>query len=148
MKARLIKDTNNKSVILCEDGTIAACTDELLYEFLVDFGKNISFVEGKEGRWDLEYPDMALYPGTTLASILDNKQLVISDFKPFLRFISKDAMYDNYVSSAEYAKLHNVSYEIIKVFCRDGRIPGAKKIARNWVIPKNAPYPVEPRRRR
>ena len=148
MKARFITDLNNKKVILCEDGTIAECTDELLYTFLVDFGKDVSFVSGSLGRWDTEYPDMSLYPGTEFASILDSRKLVITDFAPFTRFVSKDAMFDNYISSMEYAKLHNVSYEMVKVYCREGRIPGAKRIARNWIIPQNATYPIEPNRRR
>ena len=146
MKARLITDSNKKKVILCEDGTIAECTNELLYTFLVDFGKKVSFINGSLGRWDTEYPDMSLYPGTELACILDSRKLVITNFKPFTQLVSKDAMFNDYISANEYAKLHNVSYEIVKVYCREGRISGAKKIARNWIVPKNAEYPVDPKR--
>jgi len=140
MKARLIQDAQENTVILCEDGTIAKATNENCYLFLTSFSKDKVFSDGTEGRWDLETPDMASYCGTTLAYISDNKQLVISDFKPFLRFTPMD----RYISSTEYAKMHGVSYELIKLFCREGRIPGAMKVARNWLIPQNAPYPVDP----
>jgi len=44
----------------------------------------------------------------------------------------------------------NRSQELIKVFCRRGRILGAKKLNGQygrWIIPENAPYPVPLSRR-
>lgn len=148
MKARMILNAENKVLILSGDGKICNASNNNRFVFLTSFSRNLSFTDCTETRWDLEYPDMALYPGTTLAYIADNDQLVVSDFTPFLRFISEETNMDQYISSKDYAKLHGVTYEIIKLYCRQNRIPGAKKIARNWLIPKNAPYPVEPDGRR
>lgn len=148
MKARMILTDDKQTLILSGDGTICNANNSNRFVFLTSFSGDLSFIDCTDIRWDLEYPDMALYPGKTLAYIADNDQLVISDFSPFLRFISEETNMEQYISSIEYAKLHGVTYEMIKLYCRENRIPGAKKIARNWLIPKNAPYPIEPSSRR
>ncbi len=145
MKARLIRNTDNELQLLCEDGTIAECTESLLYSFLMDFQGNVSFKNGTAGRWDQVYPDMSMYPGETLAFILPQKQIVISDMSPFKMFFANDLAYRNFISTEEYAKKHSVSVEIVKVYCRSGRIEGARKIGRAWIIPENAEYPTDKR---
>lgn len=145
MKARLIRVSDNDLQLLCEDGTIAECTDTLLYTFLVDFQKNITFKDGTAGRWDSVYPDMSMYPGETVAFILKQKQIVISDMEPFKKFFAADLAYKNFLSTEEYAKKHSVSNEIVKVHCRNGRIEGARKVGRAWIIPENAEYPTDKR---
>lgn len=145
MKARLIRDSNKALKLLCEDGTIANCTDSMLYSFMMDFKRNISFKDGTEGRWDLVYPDMSMYPGETIAFILKQKQLVINDISPFKKFLDKDVSYRTFLSTEEYAQKYSVSSEMVKVYCRNGRLKGAKKVGRAWVIPDNAVYPVEKR---
>lgn len=142
MKARLIKTKDSELRLLCEDGTLATCSKVLLFDFLTNF-KTANFSDGKAGRWDMETPDMVSYPGTTLAYITDSRQLVLYDFAPFSFAVSETPKFMEYLSTEEYAKLHNVSREIVKVYCRDGRIEGAKRIGNRWAIPETAPYPVE-----
>ena len=48
----------------------------------------------------------------------------------------------------EYGKKHNKGKEIIKYFCREGRIAGAYKINGYWMIPEDAPYPIDIRQQR
>mgnify|MGYP004711441013 CR=1 FL=1 len=142
MKARLIKTKDNKLRLLCEDGTLAICSKVLLFDFLTKFNK-INFSDGNAGRWNEEFPDMISYPGKTLAYITDSKNLVVNDISPFSFSIFESPDFLDYLSTEEYAKRHNVSSEIVKVYCRDGRIEGAKKIGGRWAIPETAPYPVE-----
>jgi len=148
MKARLIKDDSQRLVLLCSDGTLIEANDLVLYDLLTDFehAKTL-FIDG-EKFWNEEYPDMLQYPGDTIAYIADDNSLVLYDFAPFAGLLNVKIETRDYISSTEYAKRHNKSTEIIKVFCRQGRIPGAEKIGRNWMIPSNAPYPVEPARQR
>lgn len=142
MKARLIKTKDNKLRLLCEDGTLAICSKVLLFDFLTNFNTS-SFSGGDAGRWDTETPDMNSYPGKNIAYITDTLQLVIYDFAPFSFAVSESPDFMEYLSTDEYAKLHNVSREIVKVYCRNGRIAGAKRIGNRWAIPETAPYPVE-----
>lgn len=142
MKARLIKTKGNELRLLCEDGTLAACPKIVLFDFLTNFKTN-KFTGGEAGRWDTETPDMISYPGNTLAYITDTCQLVVYDFTPFSFAVSESPKFMEYLSTEEYAKLHNVSREIIKVYCRDGRIAGAKRIGNRWAIPETAPYPID-----
>ena len=142
MKARLIRTKDNKLRLLCEDGTLAICSKVRLFDFLTNFDKVI-FTGGDVGRWDKESPDMVSYPGKSVAYITDNHQLVVYDITPFSFAISESPDFMEYLSTDEYAKLHNVSREIVKIYCRDGRIAGAKKIGSRWAIPETSPYPVE-----
>jgi len=149
MKARLIKNDSGKFQILYSDGTLANCTNERLYNFLCNF-KNSDKFYGQDGTWKSDVlPDMAIYPGTTCAIISDDHNLLIMDFTPFSDLMNARAFDNmNLISAAEYGALHNRSAEIIKVFCRDGRLPGAKRIGGVWLIPADAAYPIAPDDRR
>lgn len=97
-------------------------------------------------KWNLEYPEMSAYPGETVAYVTDAFHLVIVDFSPFtVLFEASNTTLDDLLTVSEYAQLYNKSVEQVKVFCRHGRIPGAKKIGRDWVIPSDAPYPIDNR---
>lgn len=144
MKARLIRNADQRLVLLCGDGTIMTANDLALYELLTDFRRNDRFVNGTKGRWDTAYPDISVYPGETVAFIADNDSLVVYDFKPFMSLLNAKLEMRGYISSAEFAERHDKSMEIIKVYCRTGRIPGAVKVGRAWLIPENAEYPVAP----
>lgn len=52
-----------------------------------------------------------------------------------------------YITPAEYAKKHGKEQSIVQRFCRDGRFPGAVKKGVRWMIPENAPYPEDPRKK-
>ena len=148
MKARLIKDAKQRYMLLCNDGTIAAAEDPVLYDLLTGFRRNNGCFAGTSGRWDLEYPDMSVYPGETIAFIADNDSLVLYHFDPFSSLLSSDSTMLGYISTQEFAERNNKSVEIVKVYCRNNRIPGAVKMGGTWLIPKNAEYPVEEQNRK
>ena len=150
MKARLILNKNQRLMLLCEDGTIEKVTDNLLFNFLTRFNREDAFFSnGSQGFWKTEYcPDMTMYPGETVAFIADNKTLIIQDFKPFMPLVEYVEDFKEYISVPEFAARNDKSVEMVKVYCREGRIPGAKKVARNWLIPSDAEYPVEKSRQR
>ena len=45
------------------------------------------------------------------------------------------------ISASDYASKHNLSAERVRQLCKAGRIPGARKIGSQWVIPSDAPIP-------
>lgn len=44
----------------------------------------------------------------------------------------------DFLSTSEYAAKLGVTPMRVRRLCQDGRIPGAKKIGRDWVIPAGA----------
>lgn len=51
----------------------------------------------------------------------------------------------DYLSATEFATLHSVPRERVKVWCRLGKLPGAKLVDRWWLIPAGAPIPQDKR---
>ncbi len=49
----------------------------------------------------------------------------------------------NYITSAEAAKMWNVSQRRVQDYCKKGKIKGAASIGNRWLIPKNAVKPEE-----
>lgn len=152
MKARLIKNPQKGLILLCEDGTIMQPDMRILYQILINASKrNVTFdFDGQQpiGRWIDEYPEMTLYPGKDVASIADSGAVILFDFTPFKVLVSPDFKVRNYMSSSEYAQKNNVSQEMVKVYCRQGRLRGAVKTAGNWVVPADAEWPIDPQRSR
>lgn len=150
MKARMILDEKQRLVLLCADGTIAEVDDTVLYNLLMRFDrKDDYFSGGKRGAWRSDsYPEMATYPGRTIAVIADNDSLIINDSAPFLPLLKYEGNTTKYITTSDFAKRHDKSVEIVKVFCRNNRIPGAKKVGRSWLIPEDAEYPVDELNRR
>lgn len=83
--------------------------------------------------------------GKTAAYITDTFQLVLNEFTLFRILLEVDTSITNLIRATEYGNLHNKSVEMVKTLCRSGRIPGAKKIGRDWMIPSDAPYPTDKR---
>lgn len=98
-------------------------------------------------KWNVEFPEMFSVPGETIAYVTDAFHMVIVDFTPFKILFEEvsSPTIDDLLTVADYAQLYNKSVEQVKVLCRKGRIPGAKKIGRDWVIPKDTPYPTDNR---
>lgn len=148
MKARIIKDENNKIHLLCSDGTTEKVSAARLSSLLMDFLRIESF-SGKNGHWNESYFDMSEVPGKTLAIVADNNALVIQD--PWLLAYlntANESIRTDYLTIHEYAKKHDRSKEMIKAFCREGRIQGAFRKGRAWLIPADSPYPVDVRSRK
>lgn len=150
MKARLIKNDDDQLILLLASGVYiespsVSTVGTLLFNFksIEDFGLE------KEGKsWKDEYPSLTAVPGYNLAYITDSLQLVIEDITPFVpvfESVKATVPIESVLTASEYAEKHNKSVEQIKVFCRNGRIWGAKKIGRDWVIPEDAPYPTDTR---
>ena len=148
MKARITK-TEEGTYLLCSDGTVLKADKSQLRMFLTNFDQSDIFSGksiGKEKDWHDLYLDITEYPGETLAYVTNDNKLVINDVS-FMQDILKDHETVDYVpqllSALEYAKKHNRSKEVIKAYLNSGLIIGAKKVGRQWVIPEDAPYPVE-----
>lgn len=146
MKARLIKDVEGSVRLLLEDGSFSYGSLPLLAKFFLNF-TNIESFTGRDGSWRDSAADMALYPGETIAIVNDRAELTVFSGEIFSDFFDSSMSIEDYISTEEYAKIHDKTPEIIKLYCREGRIP-AQKVGRAWMIPKDAPYPVHPRRQR
>lgn len=150
MKARLIKNENDEMVLLLANGAnikSPSISDigVLLFNFksLDEFG-----MDKNTETWKIEYPDLVAVPGTNLAYVSDSLQLIIEDITPFVAVfeqVKATVPIESVLTASEYAEKHNKSVEQVKVFCRNGRIWGATKIGRDWVIPADAPYPADSR---
>ena len=148
MKARLIKSNSGEYLLLCPDGTIAVADTVVLTKFLRN-AKYIDAVTGTYGRWDTVAPDMFAYAGETAAYINANYHIIVLSFLPFevlFEIDSDNTVYD-FISVAEYSQLVGKSIEQVKVHLRNGRIPNARKIGRDWIIHKDsvAFYPSDSR---
>lgn len=143
MKARLIKETNGNIKLLFKDGSFNNASLHLLANFLLNF-KTIEDFSGKDGSWRSNVADMALYPAETLAYVSDTSELIVLSGDAFRDCFDASINIDNFISTEEYARLHNKTPEIIKVYCREGRIR-AHKVGRSWMISKDEPYPVPAR---
>lgn len=48
------------------------------------------------------------------------------------------------IGTREYGELHGLSQVRVRKLCEAGRIPGAKKIGKTWIIPADAlPVPAQ-----
>ena len=55
---------------------------------------------------------------------------------------------DGYVTTAEAALLIEKGTRIIARLCQDGKLPGAKKMAKTWLIPRESVLSYRPERGR
>ncbi len=146
MLARLIETNHGQFIFLYADGSFAKANQRTARSFLYDHKKAASFT-GRDGQWKSMAMDMALYDGRTCAYISDEGALVILDFEPFGQLLRTPAE-PAYISTKEFAERHKRSSDMIKILCREGRIPGAKKVGGAWLIPENAEYPIAPEDKR
>ena len=54
-------------------------------------------------------------------------------------------MSENYVTTKEMSKKWGITLRRIQIMCSQGRIPGAKKVGRTWMIPEDAKRPIDGR---
>lgn len=52
----------------------------------------------------------------------------------------------NFLTTAEYAKIWNVSQRRVAIYCKEGRVEGAVLKGKMWLIPENIEKPQDPRR--
>ena len=149
MKVRLMADAKGKWLLLADGVMLPATKCEIqtmLFNFRTLFQDFVSSEKNQIYNWNDEYPDIQSVPGETLAYITDAFELVIVSPAPFIPLFD-DVHYsiEDMETASEYANRHRKSVEQIKIFCRAGRIRGATKVGRDWVIPKDAPYPFDHR---
>ena len=151
MKAAVIRVNGlEEDLVLLPDKTVTRAYGELLKAFFLDF-KQIEqlsiFRNGQHGKWDNDDP-MIMKPSTIIyAYITDSDDLIVYDSSPF-----RDALLslggghtENLIDAREYALRHGKSIEQIKVYCRNGRLKGARQIGKCWAIPEDTPYPEDGR---
>ena len=51
----------------------------------------------------------------------------------------------DYVTAKDKAVEWNISLRRVQIFCEQGRIEGIQRLGKVWVIPKNAPKPIDGR---
>ena len=52
----------------------------------------------------------------------------------------------NFLTTAEYATIWNISQRRVAIYCKEGRIDGAVLKGKTWLIPENTKKPKDPRR--
>lgn len=52
----------------------------------------------------------------------------------------------DYITSVEMSKIWEISSRRIAFLCSQGRVLGAEKKGKTWLIPKDAKKPTDPRR--
>lgn len=143
MKARLLEFEGTLQLLLCT-GSIKMLSYSEAYEFISNYD-NPEYYSGV-GKWDYENITMESYRGNTIAIVSDEGNLIIENAE-LLRTIlnNKDP---KYLTVLEYAALHGKQDSIVRRICRAGRIPGAIQKGKSWLIPEDAPYPVDERVRK
>lgn len=53
----------------------------------------------------------------------------------------------NYLTTAEQAKVWNISQRRVAIYCKEGRIEGAVLKGNVWLIPEGAEKPEDPRKK-
>ena len=149
MKARLIADEKGNWLLFADGIMLPAAKREIqniLFNFRTLSQDLVASAKKQMYSWNNEYPDVQSVPGETLAYVTDAAELVVVNSAPFIPLF-EDVHYsiDDMETALDYAIRHHKSVEQVKVFCRAGRIRGAIKIGRDWVIPKDAPYPLDHR---
>ena len=51
----------------------------------------------------------------------------------------------DYFTSIEMSKVWGISSRRVALLCSEGRVPGAEKKGKTWLIPKDAKKPENPR---
>jgi hypothetical protein len=70
---------------------------------------------------------------------------VVSQFA--CRNISHTGPISNPLTTEEFAALNGVSIRLVQQWCATARIPGARRVGRDYLIPGGSPRPTDPRRR-
>lgn len=155
MKAKLLRMEGQSAELyemLCMDGTKKILRAKELASFFKNFRDDMYLSGGEDGRWDATAMDMSEVGGDLIAYVVeiprepDKQQLIVVDPGPFAALFVPDNNEDNeLIPISEYAAMYGVTREIVKVYCRTGRIVGAIKAGGNWVVPRGAAYPTDTR---
>ena len=139
MKARLIY-SDGVYQLLVKNGTITTLAVEEAKMFLLEFDNEDYY--SAPGVWDYEI-SMAGYKGDTIAFVDLMGQLCVANATLYRNVMTEETVC--YLTAVEFAKKHGRQPAIVRRLCADGRIKGAILKGRSWLIPENAPYPVDAR---
>ena len=59
--------------------------------------------------------------------------------------MTEDKRMLGYVTAKEIAEKWELSTRRVRILCSEGRIEGAEKVGRDWLIPENAKKPADAR---
>lgn len=54
----------------------------------------------------------------------------------------------NFLTTAEQAKIWNISQRRVAILCKEGRVEGAMLKGKTWLIPEGVEKPIDPRKER
>lgn len=150
MKARLIKRNNQDCELYLQNGYCYKVDNHILTLMLRQFQILADLLVDVEAysNWSDNYSDISVIPGETAAYINDNDELVIRNYQPFdILWHNIKIDYSEIMVCEEYAAAVGKSPEQVKQFLRQDRIPGARKIGRDWVVPRSSidKYPLDNR---
>ena len=140
MIARLLFSDNQFVLLLCPD-TVTFISSQEAKRFLLNYSST-DYI-GAECKWCSDDVSMEEYSGQTVAFVDNKKNLVVTDNELFRSIIGSLAA--PLLSANEYAEKHGKQPAIVRRMCGNGRIPGALRKGNSWVIPADAPYPVDAR---
>lgn len=142
MKARLIKYGETMQLLLCT-GKILTVGTKGAYDFLLSYD-NPTRYSGLD-KWKDDIISMADYSGQTIAIVDDDGKLQIEDAEMF-RYIMEHGQ-PEFMTVQDYAQRYEKDVTLVRRLCREGRLPGAMQRGTVWLIPDNAPYPSDERKR-
>ena len=61
--------------------------------------------------------------------------------------VSFGGKFTDYITTIEMSKIWGISSRRISLLCSQGRVPGAEKKGKTWLIPKDAVKPTDPRKK-
>jgi len=141
MKARVVRYNDRFQLLLC-----SGIIKELDAFGINDFFETFDSPEHYENGPGWTFPiSIEQYNGETVAYVNEDTQLVISNSACYRELCSGTPV--KMVTAAEYADMYDKKAGIIKRFCREGRFQGAVMQGTTWMIPANAPYPANSRKK-
>ena len=140
MKARLLEHEGAYHLLLCT-GIIKYPTPEEARHFLLHYD-DPQFYDGNS-TWDDDTISMSDYSGQTIAIVSDQRVLEVHNPRLYRLLLCPQEV--ALLTIPEYAKKHGKKPAIVRRFCLAGRIPGTTQKGSRWLIPEDAPYPIDGR---
>ena len=137
MKARFVRQDGVVYLETCT-GTRTAMSNSEARAFLETYDDESHYMIGKKRAAVTTLLDA--YEGELLAYVDDEFDLTFVSAEFFRLLYAAES---KLLSAVEYGKLHGKKSGIIRRMCREGRLPGAIIKNTTWLIPADAPYPVE-----
>lgn len=142
MKARMVMVQDSIHLLLCT-GEIKKLSLLEAKAFIMSFDSPSHYLAGRKWNKSVSMEDYG-DKSNTIAYVDDHDNLVVPSSEKFNRLFAQ--LETQYLTTAQYAELHNVSVAWVKKLCLDNRIPGVLHVGKQYLIPENAPYPEDSRK--